>query len=363
MNVINIKSKVRDFKVNFVNNFDFVQELLKVPYYDIVVGSNVYNLYKEAIFNKFPKERLIILELEEEKKTLETVIRIYKKLLKRVAKKNLTLISFGGGLNQDITGFVASTLYRGINWIFVPTTLLAMSDSSIGLKTSLNFKSYKNILGTFFPPNEIFINVDFLKTLPKKDYYSGIGEVIKLFLMKDNSVNELKKIENKTKQLKLNRDSKVILNIIKESIKIKLSYMEGDEFDRGRRNLLNYGHELGHALESASGFDIPHGVAVLIGIVFANYVSLKRKWLERSIFDYINNKLILPNIMDSRVELKKEYFNEDILLENIKKDKKRVSEKLVLILPKNNLKLCKIQDLEFWEFKEGIKGLKNVLKI
>ena len=363
MSVINIKSKIRNFKVIFVNNFDFVEELLKTPYYDVVVGSNVYSLYKKAIFSKFPKERLIILKLEEEKKTLETVIKIYKKLLKRSAKKNLTLISFGGGLNQDVTGFVASTLYRGINWIFVPTTLLAMSDSSIGLKTSLNLKSYKNILGTFFPPNEIFINVDFLKTLPKKDYYSGIGEVIKLLLMEDDSSNELSEIRDKINKLKLSKDSKIILDIIKESIKIKLSYMEGDEFDKGRRNLLNYGHELGHALESASGFNIPHGLAVLIGIVFANYVSLKRKWLERSIFDYINNKLILPTIMDSRVGLSKEYFNKNLLLENIKKDKKRISEKLVLVLPKNNLKLCKIQDLEFWEFEEGLKGLKNILKI
>src|SRR3989344_8153879 len=363
MSVMNIKSKIRNFKVIFVNNFDFVEELLKTPYYDVVVGSNVYNLYKEAIFSKFPKERLIILELDEEKKTLETVIRIYKRLLKRAAKKNLTLISFGGGLNQDITGFVASTLYRGINWIFVPTTLLAMSDSSIGLKTSLNFQSYKNVLGTFFPPNEIFINVDFLKTLLKKDYYSGVGEVIKLFLMKDNSKKELNRIGNKINKLKLSKDSKIISNIVKESIEIKLSYIIGDEFDKGRRNLLNYGHEFGHALESASGFNIPHGLAVLIGIIFANGVSLKRKWLEKSIFDYINNKLILPTIMDSRVGLSKEYFNKNLLLENIKKDKKRISEKLVLVLPKNNLKLCKIQDLEFWEFEEGLKGLKNILKI
>lgn len=363
MDVINIKSKVRNFKVNFINNFNFVEELLKVPYYDVVVGLNVYNLYKEVIFNKFPKERLIILELEEEKKTLETVIRIYKKLLKRAAKKNLTLISFGGGLNQDITGFVASTLYRGINWIFVPTTLLAMSDSSIGLKTSLNFQSYKNVLGTFFPPNEIFINVDFLKTLQKKDYYSGVGEIIKLFLMKDNSLQELSKIKNKINELKLNKDSKIILNIIKESIKIKLSYMKGDEFDRGRRNLLNYGHEFGHAIEPASLFEIPHGIGVLLGIIFANFISLEKKWLNKKTFDYINNNLLIPTIFDSGVMLKKKFFDKNILLENIKKDKKRISDKLVLILPKNNLELWKIDDLEISEFEKGLEGLKQILKI
>ena len=264
MNKIIIKSRIRDFTVSFVDDFSFIDDLLKIEHYIIIVGENVFKLYKNKIFNRFPKDKIIILKLDEERKTLKTVAKIYQKLLSLSAKKNLTMISFGGGINQDVTGFAASTLYRGINWIFVPTTLLAMADSAIGVKTSLNHESYKNVLGTFYPPSQIYINVGFLKTLGKTDYLSGVGEIIKLMLMQKDPIKNLDNSIKKIEKLKLNSDNKFVTNIIKESIEIKKSYMEGDEFDLGRRNLLNYGHELGHALEATSNFKIPHGIGVII---------------------------------------------------------------------------------------------------
>src|SRR3989338_4299531 len=256
MDKLIIKSRIRDFSVEFVDDFSFVDELLDIKNYVVITGQTVYKYYKDVIFCRFPKDRLIILKLDEQRKTLSTVTEIYKKLLPLTAKKNLTLISFGGGINQDVTGFVASTLYRGINWIFIPTTLLAMADSAIGLKTSLNHESCKNVLGTFYPPTRIFINTDFLKTLKKTDFISGVGEIIKLMLMKNKPLKSLDDSIKKIEKLKLNNDKKFITNIIKESIEIKKSYIEGDEFDLGKRNLLNYGHELGHALEAASNFKI-----------------------------------------------------------------------------------------------------------
>jgi len=354
-----IKSRIRDFSVEFVDDFSFVEELLNIKNYIVIVGQTVYKYYKDIIFSRFPKDRVVIIKLNEQRKTLNTVTEIYKKLLPLTAKKNLTLISFGGGINQDVTGFVASTLYRGINWIFVPTTLLAMADSAIGLKTSLNHESYKNVLGTFYPPSMIFICTDFLNTLGKTDYLSGVGEIIKFMLMKKNAIKNLDDSIKKIEKLKLNKDKKFVTNVIKESIKIKKSYMEGDEFDLGKRNLLNYGHEIGHALESTSNFRIPHGIGVIIGIIFANLVSVQRGWIDESLNEKINKLLLLPNI--KTVKLKKEYFDYEIILEKIKKDKKRISDKLPLVLPKKNLNLVKITDLDFVEFKKALQKLIRII--
>ena len=359
MDKLIIKSRIRDFSVEFVDDFSFIDELLGIKDYVVIIGQIVYKYYKNIIFNQFPKDRLIILKLNEQRKTLATVTEIYKKLLFLTAKKNLTLISFGGGINQDVTGFVASTLYRGINWVYVPTTILAMADSAIGLKTSLNHESYKNVLGTFYPPTKIYICVDFLKTLSKADCMSGIGEIIKFMLMKKNPLKQLDDSIKKIEKLKLNNDKKFITNIIKESIQIKKSYMEGDEFDLGKRNLLNYGHELGHALEATSNFKIPHGIGVIIGIIFANLVSLQRGWIDENINEKINKLLLLPNI--TTVKLKNEYFDYDIILEKIKKEKKRISDKLPLVLPKRNLNLVKITDLDFVEFKKALQKLIRII--
>ena len=132
---------------------------------------------------KFRNTETIVLPISEERKNLDTVQELYDQLITRPAKRNLTLISFGGGILQDITGFAASTIYRGVNWIFVPTTLLAQADSCIGSKTSLNYKNFKNLIGTFFPPISIYIYPTFITTQLDSDFYSGIGEVVKLHLM------------------------------------------------------------------------------------------------------------------------------------------------------------------------------------
>ena len=359
MDKLIIKSHIRDFTVKFTDDFSFIDELLNIKYYIVIIGQTVYEYYKDQIFSRFPKDRLIVLKLNEQRKTLNTVTKIYKELLPLTAKKNLTLISFGGGINQDVTGFVASTLYRGINWIFIPTTLLAMADSAIGLKTSLNHESCKNVLGTFYPPTRIFINTDFLKTLKKTDFISGVGEIIKLMLMKNKPLKSLDDSIKKIEKLKLNNDKKFITNIIKESIEIKKSYIEGDEFDLGKRNLLNYGHELGHALEAASNFKISHGIGVIIGIIFANLVSVNRNWLDKKINEKINKILLLPNI--KTVKLKKDYFDYKTILEKMKKDKKRVADGLPLILPKKNFKLIKIIDLDFDELKLILRKLIKLL--
>ena len=226
----------------------------------------------------------------------------------------------------------------------------------------MNFYSYKHVIGTFYAPSEIFINLQFIQTLHKEDYYSGIGEIIKSLLMQEGSISNLDNIINKVSLLK-KKDEKQILNVMRDVIKIKLSYMEGDEFDMGKRNLLNYGHEFGHALEPASSFSIPHGIAVIIGIIFANAIAVRRGLLDKKLFEYLNNNLLLVNIPQDVIKLKKEYFKAESILLYMKKDKKKISKDFPLVLPKENFILHKITDLKIGEFNQGLSDLITVLKI
>ncbi|MFA6569631.1 MAG: 3-dehydroquinate synthase [Bacteroidota bacterium] len=347
-----IRTKIGNINVKFSENLDFIKELWANNQNSIiVVGRNVYKLYKNNIFNGFSKKHIIILTLDEKTKNFSTVSHLANKLLKFSAKKNLKVISFGGGINQDVVGFTASTLYRGIRWIYIPTTLLSQADSAIGLKTSLNFKSYKNVLGTFYSPEDIIIDVSFLKTLKEIDYYSGLGEIIKLLLMDKNSMNKLEQIHTKLNKLISCRDNEILINIIKESMKIKLDYMIGDEKDYGKRNLLNYGHCFGHALESYSDYNIPHGTAIIFGIIFSNLVSFRKGWLNKNIFNYINKKILFPGIPFKILKIKKDYFNRDGILRKMMYDKKRTTKDLALVLPDNNLRMNKILDYNVDEYK------------
>jgi len=181
---LDIRSNIRNYTVYFEENSSFINGLKEINNSVFIIDKNVYRLYRE-LFSGIGDENIFLFEALEKNKSLEYVKEIYDFLLKKSVKRDLTIVSVGGGITQDVTGFVASTLYRGVNWIYIPTTFLAMTDSCIGGKTSINYKSYKNLIGTFYPPSKIYIFPEFLKTLTKLDYYSGIGEVIKLQLLNE----------------------------------------------------------------------------------------------------------------------------------------------------------------------------------
>jgi 3-dehydroquinate synthase len=293
--------------------------------------------------------------VSEERKNLDSVMEIYDHLMQRSAKKNMTLISIGGGIVQDVTGFVASTLYRGLNWVFLPTTLLAQSDSCIGSKTSLNYKRFKNIIGTFYPPAEVHIHTPFLTTLPQDDFLSGLGEMVKLHLMGGNET---------TAQLTaslpaiLERDAAALQQAIRSSLAIKLSYMEGDEFDTGRRNLLNFGHCFGHALETVSGYAIPHGQAVVIGMLFANLAAVRRGLLSSATAATIADSLLKRSFS---IPLAEEYFAYEAILAAMKQDKKRIGDGLVMVMMDDAYSLQKVTDFSEHELAEGIRTLQQEL--
>jgi 3-dehydroquinate synthase len=354
---LHIRSNIRDYTVHFEQDFSFLQKLSDITNKVVIVDGVVHDLYTALIVDNFTPEEVIRFEAVEHKKDLSQVTEIYELLIRRQAKKNLTIISIGGGITQDVTGFVASTLYRGVPWIFIPTTLLAQTDSCIGSKTSLNFKAYKNLVGTFYPPHAVHIKSSFLATLSNEDFYSGLGESIKLQLMKEEYPKDFDLLE---KSLVHDRGDHVgLLQLVRDCLEVKIGYMQDDEFDQGKRNLLNYGHTFGHAIETASDYAIPHGVAVLVGMIFANSISLHRRLFKKDDFDRITSRLLVPNIP---LHLSQDYFSREPLLSCMRNDKKRIGKDFTFIIPDSDLRLIRVVDVKEEEFDMALADLHRILR-
>lgn len=357
MTNLSLKSNIHNYEVFFKDDFNFLKELISIEKKVFVIDRNIYKLYKK-LFKNLKKDEFLLIDAKEEKKTLKSVEKIYKFLATKDAKRNITLVSIGGGITQDITGFTTSTVYRGIKWIFVPTTFLAQADSCIGSKTSLNFETYKNILGGFYPPHKIYVQPEFLNTLTKRDFYSGVGEVIKFALLKESYPKDFDSIVKMVDNIKNGKDR---LKTIKKTMEVKKAYIDEDEFDTGKRNLFNYGHCFGHALENSSSYEIPHGIAVTIGMIYANIISVNRKLISKKRFNFLNKKLFLPNIY---ISLDLKLFSKDILLESMKNDKKRVGKDLTIVIPEDDdIRSIKIDNLTFKEFDKAYDQLVSILKL
>jgi 3-dehydroquinate synthase len=341
-----IKSNIHDYIVSFENSFEFVDDLINMSARVMVLDRNINALYPN-LTKGVDQNDVILLDATEQNKTLDSVQFLLKELVKRDEKRNLTLISFGGGIIQDITGYAASCLYRGVKWIFVPTTLLAQADSCVGSKTSINFEGYKNVLGGFYPPHQIHLYPGFLDSLSKTDYYSGIGEIIKFLLLDDFKQPDFDEIHGLVKTLYDNQDRQTA---IRRSLEVKQSYINQDEFDSGKRNLFNYGHCFGHALETSSEYVVPHGIAITIGMVFANMLARERNWLSNQIYEQLNKQLLLPNIP---IQLERQWFDNETLVNALKNDKKRVGKNLTIILPSSDkIEAVKVDDMTEEEFAQ-----------
>lgn len=352
-----VHSNIHDYDV-YIHDLDaFMYDLAHVQNACFVIDENVWNLYRDTLLKELPISDTIIHPINEDFKNLDSVQGLYDKLLTRPAKRNLSLVSIGGGILQDITGFTASTLYRGIHWIYVPTTLLAQADSCIGSKTSLNYQDYKNIVGSFYPPEQIHIFTPFLETLQEVDFYSGFGEVIKLHLMGGEVLyHEL----SRTLSEILSRKPDALLHTIQSSLKVKLGYISGDEFDSGRRNLLNFGHDFGHALESTSGFNIPHGQAVIFGMLVANKISRNRGLLDGNLESDIAKKMLLPSL---KIRIEKAALDPDKMIAAMKNDKKRTGDLLALIMMQTNFELLRVNNLTAVEVISGLEDCQKSLSL
>ena len=289
-----------------------------------LIDANVARLYESDLRTVLDRPSTIVIESIEENKSIEKTIPVLERLVLDKVRRDHTLVAVGGGVIQDITCFIASTLLRGLPWRFVPTTLLAQADSCIGSKSSINLGSTKNILGTFNPPQIIFIDTRFLETLEDKDIHSGVGEIIKVHAI--DGITSFDRLAADFDQLFSNRD--VLLKYIRVALLIKQPFIEKDEFDRGIRNIFNYGHSFGHAIESATHYAVPHGIAVTIGMDMANYIAAKRGLLPVKHYHRMH-----PILRKNYEKYAATPILVDEMLSALMKDKKNTSTMLRLIFP------------------------------
>jgi 3-dehydroquinate synthase len=198
--------------------------------------------------------------------------------------KENTLIAIGGGITQDICSFSAHIYYRGIKWILVPTTLLAMADSCIGAKCCINLNAFKNQLGCFYSPGRVMLCDKFAQTLHDRDLASGYGEILKL--MFTGSADALTRLIETVRSNGLRNAS--LNTLIRESLMVKQSVIEVDEYEAGLRRILNYGHTFGHALEAITNHQIPHGIAVAWGMDLINFIAMERGLLPPDVFNTVH---------------------------------------------------------------------------
>ena len=288
----------------------------------VVIDRVVWNLYKKEL--GLNEKKLIFVDAFENKKRPVESLEICEQLILRGIKRKDTIVAIGGGITQDLVTFSASILFRGIKWIWIPTTLLAQADSCIGGKSSLNYKTWKNILGNFYPPSKIIVQDKFLDTLSNVDIRSGIGEILKVHML--SGKKSAQQIINQMEEYKKNRF--ILSEMILNSLKLKNHILEIDPLDQGLRLKMNYGHSFGHALEAATNFKIPHGIAVTIGLDMANYVAYESKKISTEEFDVLHHTLTM-NIRTSDLV----NFDFDKFIDALKIDKKNDRKNYNLIIP------------------------------
>ena len=243
----------------------------------IVSDSNVAPLYakhiEEQLLKTGNKVFTFVFEAGEANKNLDTVEDVYEFLIKNHFDRKDMLVALGGGVVGDLTGFTAATYLRGISFIQVPTSLLAQVDSSIGGKTGVDFRAYKNMVGAFYQPKLVYMNISVLKSLSDRLFNSGFGEIIKHGLIKDAAYYEW--LRDNISNIK-SRNSDALEQMIYVSCNIKREVVEKDPKEKGDRALLNYGHTLGHAIEKLMNFKLYHGECVTLGMIAALRISVNR---------------------------------------------------------------------------------------
>ena len=292
---------------------------------------NSYFVVDQKIRNQIAinDQRCVTITANECMKTLGTVEDVMVELSAKGMSKDNDLVVIGGGYTQDVGTLVASLYMRGVKWVYVPTTLAAMGDSCIGGKSSINAGNVKNLVGNFYPPKEVLVDSSFVNTLPQLEIIAGISEIIKICFAK--SFETFSSCEKLITQWQSDGSQQTITEVIKLSLTSKRYFVEEDEFDVGLRKLLNFGHSFGHALESASDYKIPHGVAVLIGMVAAANHTMSEATNETQ--KLIEKSLDLSMTVSEEIANEISNVNYKKFSQALAKDKKNSNSDLVLILP------------------------------
>ena len=327
--------KGTDYEIVLENDFSRINEKfsslnLGAGKICIVTDSQVAPIYLEEVKKELEQPDRDVLSYVfpcgENSKNLNTVQEVYEFLIENHFSRNDCLIALGGGVVGDLTGYAAATYLRGISFIQVPTTLLAMVDSSIGGKTGVDFKGYKNMIGAFHMPRLVYINIKTIETLEERQFYSGFAEAMKSALIKDAIFYEWL-IDNMYEIC--DRDLDICSELVLRSLAVKKMIVEKDPYENGDRMLLNLGHTIGHAIEKYKNFQLLHGECVALGCVAAAFISYKKEMLSMEEYYEIRD-MFVPFCLPISIE----DIDENRILEYTKSDKKMENSHIRFILLK-----------------------------
>ena len=328
-----------------IKSFDFTKNAV------IITNPKVGGLYSDVVVNSLSKAgfETFVLEMPdgEEYKNLDTVKDLYDKITVTPADRKTPVIALGGGVVGDVAGFVAATYRRGLPFIQVPTTLLAQVDSSVGGKTGFDHARGKNLIGAFYQPNYVLIDPNVFKTLEEREYKAGLAEAIKHGIIQDESYFEF--FDNEYKSV-LALESEAVSRVVSRSCEIKSAVVSADEKEAGLRAILNCGHTVGHALETATNYTtFKHGEAVAIGTVVEARIAVDKGWAESSILDRLKNvfaKYGLPIRFPAHAA--------DKAMEAMWQDKKVYSGKITLVVPERIGSARIVKDVDPESIRKGI---------
>lgn len=325
------------YDIIYENSFDGLLSAMKEVYPDlsekkicIISDTNVAPLYEKELYHVLEEScsKMItyVIEAGEENKKIDNIIKAYEVLIENHFNRKDILIALGGGVIGDMTGFCAATFLRGIDFIQVPTTLLSQVDSSIGGKTGVDFAQYKNMVGAFHMPRLVYMNLSVLNSLKARDYFSGMGEVLKSALIKDDKFYEW--LINNFFEI-CQREPEIIEEMVYRTCNIKKNVVENDPFEKGERALLNFGHTLGHAIEKYKNFELMHGECVALGCICASYISWKRGYLKDDDYYEIRD-MFVPFCLPITIE----DIEPDKIVQLTKSDKKAENNYVKFVLLK-----------------------------
>ena len=288
---------------------------------DDLYGAKVQELLEQGGWDKVFR---FAFPAGEEHKTLDVITDLYEFLILNHFDRSDVLIALGGGVTGDMTGYAAATYLRGIRFIQVPTSLLSMVDSSIGGKTGVDFKGYKNMVGAFYMPSLVYVNLSVLSSLDERQRASGMGEIIKHSLIRDKAYYEWL-VANKEEVLALSMDA--MADMVYRSQEIKKQVVENDPKEKGERAHLNFGHTIGHAIEKALNFTLLHGECVALGMVAAAFISNLRGNITKDELDSMENL-----IASYGLPVRFKDLNNEIVIENCFHDKKKEGNAIRFVL-------------------------------
>jgi 3-dehydroquinate synthase len=360
MHTVNVSLGDRSYDIEIGTSLDQAGERLKGlglgQKMALVTNPTIKKLHGRRIVDSLKAAGFLVMSIEvpdgEQHKNLDWANAVYTALLTNGFDRKSALAAFGGGVIGDLTGFAAATFMRGVPFVQVPTTLLAMVDSSVGGKTGVNHPMGKNMIGAFYQPKKVLMDLAVLKTLPKEEFLSGMAEVIKYGVVRDAALFDYL---DKNRDHILSLDPDALLHIIKRSCEIKAEVVSKDEREGGLRAILNFGHTVGHAIETAENYTMRHGEAVAVGMVYASRLARRTGLCDASVPERVE-KLIKSYGLPANLTALSRRPSVTELMDAMQIDKKAEGGRVKFVLPEKIGEVVITKDWEERHLKELLAG-------